>query len=501
MGYWEWDSSTNEVVLSEEMQRIVGYDRAHAKFSGRPDIIHPDDIVKLQYAIEEARKGGSPIIDFRLVFPNGDTKWMQAGSTYIDRDSANGGRYFGYALDITDSKLMGEALKDSEETLKQAQHLAQVGSWTWNLKDNSFVLSDEMSNLYGFGKSEIRSLENILNTFIHPDDRETVFEAAGKVLTDVYGDPLVYRIIKPDGEVRWMSATIPEVRHFDVDGNPEVMVGAVQDITQQKQAEEALRESEEKLRTVFDSIGDGITVLDLAGNIIDVNETVLRIKGYNREDVIGRFGLDFILEKDRARATEEMMVLFNGELEKTPFKEYALLGKDGSKIPCEASASLLRDGDGNIVGLISVERDLRERKKTESYLQESESLLRQAEKLAGIGSWQWSLRTNKFVMSEGMSLLYGTEGKEFAHLKDIVETLIHPDDREEVYRAAEGMVVEGFGETLIYRVIRPDGEVRWINATIPEVRRFGEDGKPEIVFGAVQDVTEHKQAEQQLRAG
>jgi PAS domain S-box-containing protein len=194
-----------------------------------------------------------------------------------------------------------------------------------------------------------------------------------------------------------------------------------------------------------------------------------------------------------------MMVLFNGELEKTPFKEYALLGKDGSKIPCEASASLLRDGTGNVVGLISVERDLRERKKTESNLQESESLLRQAEKLAGIGSWQWNLRTNTFVMSEGMSLLYGTEGKEFAHLKDIVETLIHPDDREEVYRAAEGMVVEGFGETLIYRVIRPDGEVRWINATIPEVRRFGEDGKPEIVFGAVQDVTEHKQAEQQLR--
>jgi two-component system sensor histidine kinase UhpB len=173
-----------------------------------------------------------------------------------------------------------------------------------------------------------------------------------------------------------MSATIPEVRHFDVNGNPQVMVGAVQDITEHKQAEEALRQSQQKLRTVFDSIGDGITVLDLAGNIIDVNETVLRIKGYNREDVIGRFGLDFVAEKDRTRATEEMMVLFSGEVQHTPATEFALLGKDGSEIPCEASASLLRDVDGNVLGLISVERDLRERKQTEHQLQESEARLR-----------------------------------------------------------------------------------------------------------------------------
>ncbi|MBE9550741.1 MAG: PAS domain S-box protein, partial [Proteobacteria bacterium] len=434
-----------------------------------------------------------------------------------------------------------------------------------------------------------------------------------------------YTNVRTDGSEYPVEITSTLLK--DVSGKPTGFIASVRDITQRKQTEEALRESQEKLRTVFDSIGDGITVLDLTGNIIDVNETVLRIKGYNREDVIGRFGLDFIAEKDRARATEEMMVLFNGEVEQTPGTEYALIAKDGSEIPCEASASLLRDGAGNVVGLISVERDLTghkkaerilreseehyrmlvetsphgiqendtsglinfcnkahheisgyaegelkgkyiwdllatnhekeelqayfaklvseqplpvpyftrnctkdgrivdvqvdwnyrydaqgqllgfvsiitditERIRAEQQLQESEDLLKQAEKLAGIGSWQWDLHNNTFILSDGMRLLYGTEGKGLTNFKDIVETLIHPDDREEVYKAAEGVVDEGSGKTLTYRVIRPDGEVRWMNATIPEVRSFGKDGKPEIMVGAVQDITERKQDEQQLR--
>jgi len=246
LGYWEWDTTTNEVIFSEEMQRILGSDKSKVKFSGRPKIIHTDDMLRLEEAVTGAYNGGNPTIEFRLVLPNGDIKWIQAGSTHMETDSAKEGRVFGYALDITE----------------------------------------------------------------------------------------------------------------------------------RKQSEEALQEAQGKLRTVFDSIGDGVTVLDLAGNIIDVNETVLRIKGYNREDVIGRFGLDFVPERERARATEGMMGLFSGEVERTPFEEYVLLGKDGSEILCEASASLLRDGDGNVVGLISVERDLRERKKAKQQLQESEERLR-----------------------------------------------------------------------------------------------------------------------------
>ncbi len=157
------------------------------------------------------------------------------------------------------------------------------------------------------------------------------------------GEPAAYEITGagPDGTTSWYSVRLGPIKH---DGHIIAVTLMALDITERKRMEQAMQESREKLRVVFDSIGDGITVVDLAGNIIDVNETVLRIKGYSREDVIGRYGLDFVAEKDRARAIDSMMDFLKGEEEHTPTMEYMLLKKDGSEISCEASASLLRDG-------------------------------------------------------------------------------------------------------------------------------------------------------------
>ena len=624
MGYWEWDTSTNEVILSEEMRRILGYDQETAIFSGSPKIIHPDDMVKLQEAIAETQKGGNPYIEFRLILPTGDTKWIQAGSTNIDRDEDGTGRLFGYALDITERKHLEEELRYSEQKIRNLFESVGDGLCVIDLNGIYTEVNDKLLEMQGFSSREEIMGKNAFD-FVAPRDIDRARVDTQRHLEQGSIELQEYTNIRTDGSE--YPVEISSTLLNDASGNPTGFIASVRDVTERKQAEEALLKSQEKLRTVFDSIGEGITVLDLAGTIVDVNETVLRIKGYNREDVIGSFGLDFIPEKDRARATEEMMVLFSGEVDRTPFMEYVLLAKDGSEIPCEASASLLRDGAGNVVGLISVERDLRERKKVENILRESEEhyrmlletsphgiqendisglitfsnrahhgimgcaegeingkyiwdllatnhekeelqayfarlvsekplpvpyftrngtkdgrivdvqvdwnyrydaqgqlvgfvsiitditdrkrseqmlkeseeLLKRAEKLAGIGSWQWNLRSNAFILSEGMCLLYGTEGQEFAHFKDIVETSVHPDDREAVYKAAEVVTVKGSEKTLIYRIIRPDGEVRWINATVPEVRRFSEDGKPEIMFGAVQDITERKKAAQELR--
>jgi len=624
MGYWEWDPSTNQVTLSEEMRRILEHDQDMAIFSGSPKIIHPDDMVKLQEAIAETQKGGNPHIEFRLVLSTGDTRWIQAGSTNIYRDADGMGKLFGYALDITERKRMEEDLQYSEQKIRNLFESVGDGLCVIDLNGIYTEVNNKLLEMQGFSSREEIMGKNAFD-FVAPRDIDRARVDAQRHLEQGSIELQEYTNIRTDGSEYPVEISSKLLK--DVSGNPTGFIASLRDITERKQVEAALQESQDKLRTVFDSIGDGVTVLDLAGTIVDVNETVLRIKGYNREDVIGRFGLDFVPENDRARATEEMMVLFSGEVEQTPFTEYALLAKDGSEIPCEASASLLRDGAGNVVGLISVERDLRERKKVESILRESEEhyrmlvetspygieesdvsglitfsnkahhrilgyeegelngkyiwdffvdddekeeskaylarlvseqpmpsqyfsrnctkdgriievqvdwnyrydtqgqlvgfvsiitditdrkyheqmlkenedLLKQAEKLAGIGSWQWNLRNNTFSISEGMKLLYGTEGNEFTHLKDIVETLVHPDDKEEVYKAAERVAVKGSGNTLTYRIIRPDGKVRWINATVPEVRCFGEDGKPEIMIGAVQDITERKEAEQRLR--
>jgi PAS domain S-box-containing protein len=135
-------------------------------------------------------------------------------------------------------------------------------------------------------------------------------------------------------------------------------------IEEKERAEEALRESEEKLRYMFESIGDGVIVSNLEGNIVEVNEAELHLLGYsNKEEIIGRSGLQFIAEQDRDRAVKDMMKAV--EVGYGAQMQYTFVGKDGREFDGEASAALLRDGSGSPVGFISLVRDITERKKIE----------------------------------------------------------------------------------------------------------------------------------------
>ncbi len=137
----------------------------------------------------------------------------------------------------------------------------------------------------------------------------------------------------------------------------------------QKQAEEGLRESREILRLIFESIGEGIIIIDLEGNVIEVNDAALRIQGYSSKDeVIGRHSLEFMLAQDRKRAAEDIRrAISEGHGAKY---DYRLRTTDGRVIDIQASATLLHDSSGNPVGLISVIRDITESKRASELLQE-----------------------------------------------------------------------------------------------------------------------------------
>lgn len=145
-------------------------------------------------------------------------------------------------------------------------------------------------------------------------------------------------------------------------------------IEEKERAEEALRESEEKLRYMFESIGDGVTVSDLEGNIVEVNEAELHLLGYsNKEEIIGRSGLEFIAERDRDRAIEDMMKAV--EVGYGAAMQYTFVDKNGREFDGEASAAMLRDCSGSPVGFISLVRDITERKKIEEMKSDFVSLV------------------------------------------------------------------------------------------------------------------------------
>ena len=141
-----------------------------------------------------------------------------------------------------------------------------------------------------------------------------------------------------------------------------------------------------------------------------------------------------------------------------------------------------------------------ERKRIETALRDSEESLKLAQQLTHVGSWQWDLRTGVFSMSDEMLRIHGLpQGNPPSDVHAVVESMVHPDDRAKIRGIMEDVLSGGAGETVSFRIVRADGEVRWLAATEPTVRQRGKDDRPAVVLGTVQDITERKQTEEALK--
>ena len=170
---------------------------------------------------------------------------------------------------------------------------------------------------------------------------------------------------------------------LNADGSLSI-IEVLRDVTERDKMEAALRESEEKLRLTFESMTEGITVFDLNANIVEVNEAVLRMHGYDRKDeLIGRSFLDLTAEKDHARAVEDLKkILSEGCIEST---EYVLLKKDGSEFDSELSVAVMRDASDKATGFVTITEDVTELKRAEEREKKLRDELYLSSRLAAIG--------------------------------------------------------------------------------------------------------------------
>ncbi|MCP4605902.1 MAG: PAS domain S-box protein, partial [Proteobacteria bacterium] len=234
----------------------------------------------------------------------------------------------GVLIDITERKAAEQALRESEEFLKKAQEIAHVGSWKWNLSSDSFEASEEMKLIYGLDSTDrFDSAWSIMEEVIHPEDKEHVFELS-KRAAEGSAELINFRIVRPDGEIRWIEAPSAEVSHRANDGSPLILVGIVQDITERKQTEEALRESEEKYRTIVENVGTPILYYTLDGHLMLINREGAKVFGGIPEDFVGKSVYEItpsmgdvhmerlreILISGKGKEYEDMMELPSGNL-------------------------------------------------------------------------------------------------------------------------------------------------------------------------------------------
>ena len=268
-------------------------------------------------------------------------------------------------------------------------------------------------------------------------------------------------------------------------------------IIERMRAEEALRDSEERYRDLFENATDLVQSVSPDGRFVYVNRAWRETFGYSDDEIPNITMFDVIHPDCHAHCLEVFRRLMAGE--KADKVEALFVAKDGRTIEVEGNADC-RLVDGKPVYTRGIFRDITERKRMEEALREREAILRQAQQLAHLGSWEWNLVDGSFRMSEEMRRIYGLQDTDLLpNIQSVIESMIHPDDLEIVTEAAKGVTEGQSGKPLVYRIVRPTGEVRWIAATRPEARRADQNGNPMVFVGAVQDVTQRKQADEQLQ--
>jgi PAS domain S-box-containing protein len=276
-------------------------------------------------------------------------------------------------------------LADANIQLTEAQRLANLGSWTWDIVTNRISWSDQLFKIYGVtrGNSVGPSTINDFLRRVHPDDRVRVGDSVGAALKSGSSFSHEERIVRPDGEIRYLQSVGEVVR--DEHGAAVRMLGVCLDVTERKQAESALRESEQSYRFLLKGVRDyAIYMLDTGGHVRSWSESAERIKGYAADEIVGRHVGVFLPRESRVADVADQMLMTaarEGQFE----GESWLLRKDGTSFYASVVMDAIRNDAGELVGFAKLVRDITRQHEAEVALDTAREQMAQAQKMEALG--------------------------------------------------------------------------------------------------------------------
>ncbi len=298
-----------------------------------------------------------------------------------------------------------------------------------------------------------------------------------------------------DGTVLDVAVTLSPIRASDC-----TLAGAsvvVRDISDQKRAQQALRESEERFRVVVEGTDNLITRVDGQGRLLYVNPVARRIFGLEPEQCLGRLAYDFVHPGDREATMRAFAGWVAGRQAGANIVNRQVSSTGQTRI-LSWTVQLHYGQDGRLVAVDSIAQDITELKEAEQALRESERRLRYSQEIARLGQWQLDLGTGQLSWCKGVYAMFELDPAEAQPSYGKFLALVHPDDRQAVDEAYRKSLEARSEYSIVHRLRMPDGRVKWIKELCRH--EFGPDGQPLRSLGVAQDITELKQAEEALRA-
>jgi diguanylate cyclase (GGDEF)-like protein/PAS domain S-box-containing protein len=489
-GYYEVDLAGKFTFFNDSMCRIYGYSREEFMSISYRQYTDQETAKKVYQAYNRVYRTGEPGrgFDHELIRKDGTKRYIEASISLLKDSSGKPTGFRGIVRDITERKKAEEALRQSEEKYRTILESMEEGYYEVDLAGNFTFFNDSMCRALGYSKEELMGMNN--RQYTDQENAKRLFQAFNKVYrTGEPGSVCDHEIIRKDGTKRYIETSVSLRK--DALGNPVGFRGIIRDITEHKKAEESLRQSEEKYRTILESIEEGYCEVDLTGNFTFFNDSMCRIFGYPKEELMGMNNRQYTDQENAKKLYQAFNQVYRTGKSHRGY-DYEIIRKNGTKRYIETSVSLRKDALGNPVGFRGIVRDITEHRKFERVLQQERETffsILQKEPYGAllIDADDTFLYVNpEFTAITGYTIKDVPNGKEW--LRKAFPDLEY---RHKIIATWKEDATRRKGVDRVWSVVCKEGEVKEIEFKLT----FLDDGR---IIVMLSDVTERKRTEEEL---
>jgi len=493
---WSALPDGSNTYVNKRFVEYTGSSAEQTAGSGWQALIHPDDLERHARKWTEAVARGKPHeSEVRSRRSDGQYRWQLDRGVPLRDEDGTIVKWYGVTTDIEDRKRAEEALQQSQFYLVEAQRLARMGSWAFNPSGFFEYWSQELFKIYGRDPQKgPPTLEQYLAT-VYPQDRDFMANTIKRMHAERSGCDVKKRIVHPDGELRYIRCVgIPVVEGEVLKG----FLGTAIDITDQELLNQELERRQAYLAEAQRLTHTGSWAWNVGTDELFWSEEIFRI-----------YGIDPVKQKpawflilDRVHPDDRASLLQRKKMESTQTEwaeseaDFRIVVPDGKIKHLHSIAHPVMDTSGQVIEVIGTVMDVTERKRVEDSLRRSESHLAEAQKLTHTGSWAWRVPDwSALEVSEEFYRIYGFDPAEEAPTREEYLERVHPEDRLKWTGITERAIVEKAGYDHEFRILLPNGIVKWIRTVGHPV--LSNAGDLEGFVGSSTDITERKSAEQE----
>ncbi|MGC2323344.1 MAG: PAS domain-containing protein [Terriglobales bacterium] len=490
-GYLDFFNETWLKYLGRSLEDLQGWKWTAA--------IHPDDVEGIVEKWRASLASGEPFLhEARVRRADGEYRWMLHHKIAIRDEHENIIKWYGSSIDIEDRKRAEEQLRRSSHELErsefylaEAQRLGHMGSWVFDPARGFEHWSLGLFRIYGLDPAKGAPGAEEYLALVHPQDREFMASLMKRMLMETSGFDVTKRIVRPDGEVRYIRCVgIPVV-----DSGTPKSIGVGIDVTEHELLTQELRRREAYLAEAQGLSQTGSFGWKPDSGEIVWSEETYRIFEYDRAL---KPTIDSIVQRVHPEDQADFQKVIDGASRGTTHFEHThrLLLPDGRVKHVHALAHVVQDASGNreFVGAVT---DITERKTAEEALRSSEAYLAEAQRLSQTGSWAWSPEQDIGYWSEECYRVLSFDPQGGLPRFEDFFLRIHPDDQPGFRELIQTAIREKAEWETDYRIVHLDGRVRDIHVVGHPV--LSASGHLVEFVGTVIDVTERKRAEEELR--